>query len=87
MCLSFCCCSERENVNCRAIFGQSYEANIVAFMETMPNSDSIANRRKAECMLNKLYEIDSTFVLLNGRELNEFIRENLQAVSPCGSSN
>ena len=51
-----------------------------AFMRTMPAADSAAVRKKAEYALDKMYRIDSTFVLMRGKELDDFIRVNLPAI-------
>ena len=46
----------------------------------MPAADSAAVRKKAEYALDKMYRIDSTFVLMRGKELDDFIRVNLPAI-------
>lgn len=69
-----------ENTNCRELFEKYYEVNVAAFMRTMPAADSAAVRKKAEYALDKMYRIDSTFVLMRGKELDDFIRVNLPAI-------
>lgn len=70
-------CGESRKESCRDLFEKYYEVNVQAFMKTMPEADSTAARRKGEYLLNRLYEIDSTFVLKRGRELDALIRENM----------
>ena len=65
---------------CRELFEKYYEVNVAAFMRTMPAADSAAVRKKAEYALDKMYRIDSTFVLMRGKELDDFIRVNLPAI-------
>ncbi len=45
-------------------------------MKTMPAKDSVEARRMAEYALNKLYDIDSTFVLMRGKQLEDLIKQN-----------
>ena len=72
---------------CRMCSCEKYElpravrkGNVAAFMRTMPAADSAAVRKKAEYALDKMYRIDSTFVLMRGKELDDFIRVNLPAI-------
>ena len=73
-------CARAKNTNCRELFEKYYEVNVAAFMRTMPAADSAAVRKKAEYALDKMYRIDSTFVLMRGKELDDFIRVNLPAI-------
>lgn len=50
-------------------------------MRTMPDADSVVARKKAEYALDKLYRIDSTFVLKTGKELDDLIRANLSVIA------
>lgn len=52
-------------------------------MQTMSGVDSGVAWRRSECMLNKLYEIDSTFVLMSGKELSDFIEQNRPTLEAC----
>lgn len=82
--LAITSCQEPAKPSCRATFEKYYEVNVEAFMKTAPsNVDSATARKVGECMLNKLYEIDSTFVLMKGKELNDFIRKNSAALQQC----
>lgn len=76
-------CGESRKENCRELFEKYYETNLQAFVRTMPEADSAAARRRGEYLLNRLYEIDSTFVLKKGPELDAFIRENLHLADDC----
>ena len=79
-------CSSKNNTNCKELFDKYYETNIAAFMMTIPaGTDSVVARKRCECMLNELYKIDSTFVLMNGAELDRFIKNNLAQISKCDS--
>ena len=73
-------CARAKNTNCRELFEKYYEVNVAAFMRTMPAADSAAVRKKAEYALDKMYRIDSPFVLMRGKELDDFIRVNLPAI-------
>ena len=73
-------CPRTKNTNCRELFEKYYEVNVAAFMRTMPDADSVVARKKAEYALDKLYRIDSAFVLKTGKELDDFIRANLSVI-------
>ncbi len=74
--LTFLSCNTNRNVNCRPLFEKYYDVNVEAFMKTMPAKDSVEARRMAEYALNKLYDIDSTFVLMRGKQLEDLIKQN-----------
>lgn len=74
--LTFLSCNTNHNVNCRPLFEKYYDANVEAFMKTMPAKDSVEARCMAEYALNKLYDIDSTFVLMRGKQLEDLIKQN-----------
>lgn len=78
-------CREAKPTNCRELFERYYETNIRAFVALIPEADSLTGRRQAECAMEKLFEIDSTFVLMEGRELDDFIRSNREALCICDS--
>lgn len=73
-----CSCNgnRTSKTSCRELFEKHYEINVQMFMKAMPDEDPVIARKKGECMLNKLYKIDSTFVLKKGDELHEFISKN-----------
>ena len=70
-------CGEPRKESCRELFEKYYETNLQAFVRTMPEADPAVARRKGEYLLNRLYELDSTFVLKRGRELDSLIRGNM----------
>lgn len=76
-------CGRTETSDCRELFEKHYEINVRACMQTMSGVDSVVARKRSECMLNKLYEIDSTFVLMSGKELSDFIEQNRPALEAC----
>lgn len=80
-------CQGPGNVSCKEIFDKYYEDNVESFVKTMPDLSPEEARKKAECMLHLLYKIDSTFVLKRGKELDNFIRENYNAILECDSIN
>lgn len=81
-------CSNAKQVNCRELFEKSYEVNINAFVAITPATEPDVARRKAECALNRAYEIDSTFVLKSGKELEDFLNQNMAAIrEACDSIN
>lgn len=69
-----------KNANCREVFDKNYEQNIAAYMATMPQADSVVARKEAEYVLNKLYEIDSTFILKEGEERDAFVNAHKQVI-------
>lgn len=69
-----------KHANCRELFDKHYEKNIAAYMATMPQTDSVVAQKEAEYALNKLYEIDSTFVLKEGEERDAFVNAHKQVI-------
>lgn len=70
---------------CRERFEQYYNINIKRCVEAMNGVDSLTAVEVCACMMNKLYELDSTFVYLEPLELEEFVNKNLIYTSACDS--
>lgn len=79
-----CSCQDRKKP-CRARFEQYYSINIKRCVEAMNGVDSLTAVEVCACMMNKLYELDSTFVYLEPLELEEFVNKNLIYTSACDS--
>lgn len=69
-----------KNANCREVFDKNYEQNIAAYMKTMSQTDSVVARKEAEYVLNKLYEIDSTFILKEGEARDIFVNAQRKVI-------
>lgn len=80
-------CGNPKQTNCREAFEEYYEKNIEAFISTQPDVSPEIARKRGECMLNKLYYIDSTFVFMSGKELDEFIASNRHLIMECNNIN
>ena len=84
--LFFCVsCGNQKQTSCKETFQEHYEVNIKALMATMPDLSPETARKRGDCMLNKLYEVDSTFVFMKGEELDRFIKDNLHLIKECNS--
>lgn len=74
---AFGSCKKTEKLGCHEAFEKYYEVNVKAFMSTMPAADTLVSRKIAEAILNKAYELDSTFFLLDaGKARDEFAKRN-----------
>lgn len=72
--------------SCRAVFEKNFEVNVQGFMRAMPaDMDSVTARKLGECVLNRYYEIDSTFILKEGTELEQFFRTHPEVYEACDS--
>ena len=60
------------------LFEKHYQKNVDNCVAAMLNAniDSLDAVRKCECMINTLYEIDSSFVRKNNKESNSFVEGN-----------
>lgn len=79
-----CSCQDRKKP-CRERFEQYYSINIKRCVEAMEGVDSLTATEVCACMMNKLYEIDSTFVYLEPTELEEFVNKNTIHTRACDS--
>ena len=76
-------CRNTDNTSSNAeLFENYYQKNVETCVQVMlkSNVDSVLAVEKCKCMLNVLYEIDSTFVRKNSNELNAFIQENTNKI-------
>lgn len=80
-------CTSTRNSSCREEFERNFEVNVQGCMKATPGLDPIITRKRCECMLNKLYSIDSTYVFKEGKELDDFVRLNLHSINECDSIN
>lgn len=76
----FGCESKMSN---REMFEKYYDVNIAVMLETIDSKDigdSTEIRRYGEYVLNSLYAIDSTCVVMDGEEFNDFIINNIDSL-------
>lgn len=68
----------KNNPSNQELFERHYQKNVDGCVYAMLKADidSLEAVRKCECMINTTYEIDSTFVKMNNRELSAFMEEN-----------
>jgi len=62
------------------IFQEHYEANLERCVRVVVDNkvDSVAASERCAYYLNTLYEIDSTFVKMKGKELDKFLKSNIE---------
>lgn len=80
-------CRSAKKPSCREQFDKNFEVNVQGCMKATPDLDPTIARQRCECMLNKFYSIDSTYVFKEGKELDVFIRDNMQYINECDSIN
>ena len=70
----------RKSKSCSDLFVEHYNKNIKSCVDVFVENgiDYSIALDKCSCCLNELFAIDSTFVYLEGKKLNEFITENKQ---------
>ena len=79
----YSCHSEKKT--CRELFDEYYDINMQRCLSTMDGVDSLKAAEICACMFDKLYELDSTFVYLEPKEMEEFINKNAKYISECDS--
>lgn len=85
--LAFSGCTSTKKPSCREQFENTFEVNVQGCMKATPDLDPSIARQRCECMLNKLYSVDSTYVFKEGKELDDFVRSNMQYINQCDSIN
>lgn len=83
--LFICGCTNKPNLTSREAFDKYYDANIKRCTESLTGVDSIKAVRVCSCKLDKLYKLDSTFVFMEGKELNDFMKKNVSSTNDCDS--
>lgn len=71
----------KKNPPTRAVFLKSFDVNVSACVDAMLNSgfeDSIKAKELCACMLEGLYELDSTFVFMDAKQVSELVKENFE---------
>lgn len=68
-------CHEAKKKNCRELFYRHYEAQVKGFMRATPDANPLLSRKVAEYMLNRMFELDTAFVCLEGEALEAFQRK------------
>lgn len=68
-------CREAKKKNCRELFYRHYEAQVKGFMRATPDANPLLSRKVAEYMLNRMFELDTAFVCLEGEALEAFQRK------------
>ena len=74
-------CNYNNNTNSE-LFKKYYQENINSCVKVMlkAGEDSLVAVRRCECLLNTLYEIDSTFVRKEGKELDVFLKKHTEKI-------
>lgn len=81
-------CTSKTGANCREKFDQYYEINVEKYIETLSlegEVDTIKARENFACRMEKLFQIDSTFVFMDAAELEKFMNENYSKTADCDS--
>lgn len=68
-------CREAKRESCRELFHRHYEAQVKGFMRATPDANPLLSRKVAEYMLNRMFELDTAFVCLEGEALEAFQRK------------
>lgn len=68
-------CREAKKKNCRELFYRHYEAQVKGFMRATPDANPLLSRKVAEYMRNRMFELDTAFVCLEGEALEAFQRK------------
>ena len=83
-------CREAKKKNCRELFYRHYEAQVKGFMRATPDANPLLSRKVAEYMLNRMFELDTAFVCLEGEALElfsantvGFCKGSMTVWSPC----
>lgn len=69
-------CRKVKRENCREMFEKYYEANVEGYMAAMPGVNPVVSRKVAEYMVNRVFQLDSTFAYLKGKALEAFIEKH-----------
>ena len=77
-------CREAKKKNCRELFYRHYEAQVKGFMRATPDANPLLSRKVAEYMLNRMFELDTAFVCLEGEALEAFQRKYGRLVAGLG---
>ena len=77
------CHSERKT--CRELFDEYYDVNMKRCITAMVGVDSLGAAKICACMFDKLFELDSTFVYLKPRDMEDFVNKNVSNISVCDS--
>lgn len=79
----YSCHSEKKT--CKELFDEYYDINIKRCITTMNGVDSLTAAEICACMFDKLYKLDSTFVYLKPKDMEEYVNKNATYISACDS--
>lgn len=80
-------CNKKKETK-KELFDRTLEVNIAACAELTTqhgNVDSTVARSFCKCMLTKSFEIDSNFITLQGRELQDFVKKHEKELAGCNA--
>ncbi len=77
-------CHNRKRT-CRELFDEYYDINMKRCIIAMNGVDSLKAAKICACMFDKLFELDSTFVYLSPKDMEEYVNENASNISICDS--
>lgn len=80
------CREEEKKRSCRELFATHYETYVTTYMSTMPDTDAATSRKVAEYVVDRLYRLDSTFVLLDGEQALEWMNSHPEATQAIRDS-
>lgn len=74
-----------KTLSCKETFDKYFEVNMTACVKPLilRGVDSTQARKFCSCKLHKLYEVDSTFVLKSGKEMEEFTLKVYSLTPSC----
>ncbi|WP_303207662.1 hypothetical protein [Bacteroides oleiciplenus] len=78
--LSLSACNRKPS--CKEAFEKYFDENVGACAQALINGgeDSALAMKQCSCMLRGLYDIDSTFILMNPQEQQVFIAKHIDAL-------
>lgn len=79
------CSCHSEKKTCRELFNEYYDINMKRCITAMSGVDSLKAAEICACVFDKLYELDSTFVYLKPKDMEEYVNKNIRYVSSCDS--
>ncbi len=80
-------CNKKKETK-KELFERTLEKNVSVCAELTTqhgNVDSAVARSFCKCMLTKSFEIDSNFITLQGRELQDFVKKHEKELAGCNA--
>ncbi len=78
--LSMTACKQKKS--CTELFNESFQKNVEACTAEMISrgADSTSAVQKCACMLRAAFEVDSTMITMQGKELSDFLKANIAEI-------